>query len=324
MRSGNLFAIVAAVASFGLVHVAEAQVKLRLGHVTSIDAIAGQGSTEFARTAEELSNGEIEVEIFPNSQLGGELEMVSQVRLGTLDMAMVGSGLAAAIEPTFSVTELPFIWKDSESAWEVLNGEIGQRILGMLEPKGIKGLSWGVWGDRGFLMTSPVESLEDMKGKKIRIVENPLYVSTVRALDANPVPMAWPEVYSGLQQNTIDGVETNYHGMADAKLYEVAKHLLVSDHIFTPTVYMMNLDTFNSLSPEHQEVIMKAAEAAGEAMYTGAKKANEEGIALMERNGITVVRPDQKPFVEAIQPVHDQFSAQIGQDLIEDVKEAQQ
>ena len=121
---------------------AEASVNLRIGHVTTIEAIAGQGSTKLAAMAKELSNGAIEIEIFPNGQLGGELEMVSQVRLGELDMVMVGSGLAAAIEPTFSITELPFIWKSRESAWEVLNGPVGNGILALMEPKGIKGLAW--------------------------------------------------------------------------------------------------------------------------------------------------------------------------------------
>ena len=199
-----------------------AEVKLRIGHVTTIKAIAGRGSTKFKQMAEQLSNGEIKVTIFPNGQLGGELEMVSQVRLGTLDICMVGSGLAANIEPTFSITELPFIWKSRESAWEVLSGPIGRKILALMEPKGIKGLGWGVWGFRGFLTNGfPIKGPDSMKGRKMRIVENPLYVQTIKAFGGNPVPMAWPEVYTGLQQKAIDGVETNYHGMGDAKLYEV-------------------------------------------------------------------------------------------------------
>ncbi|MGI9409252.1 MAG: TRAP transporter substrate-binding protein, partial [Hyphomicrobiaceae bacterium] len=243
---------------------AQAKVKLRIGHVTTIDAIAGKGSTKLKEVAEKLSNGEIQITIFPNGQLGGELEMVSQVRLGTLDMCMVGSGLAANIEPTFSITELPFIWKSRESAWNVLSGPIGKKILALMEPKGVKGLGWGVWGFRGFLTNGfPIKQPESMKGRKMRIVENPLYVQTIRAFGGNPVPMAWPEVYSGLQQKTIDGVETNYHGMGDAKLYEVASDLAVTNHIFTATVYLMNLPRFKGLSAKHRDIIMQAAKAAG-------------------------------------------------------------
>ena len=305
-------------------NVALADVKLRIGHVTTIKAIAGRGSTEFKQTAEKLSNGEIKITIFPNGQLGGELEMVSQVRLGTLDIAMVGSGLAANIEPTFSITELPFIWKNRGSAWEVLSGPIGRKILALMEPKGIKGLGWGVWGFRGFLTNGfAIKEPDSMKGRKMRIVENPLYVQTIKAFGGNPVPMAWPEVYTGLQQKAIDGVETNYHGMGDAKLYEVATDLSLTNHIFTATVYLMNMDRFAALSKKHQEIILKAAKAAGETMRDGAQKANENAIAKMQKNGIKVTKPDRAAFVAKAQKVHDRFSVLVGPQLLKEVKAAQ-
>lgn len=301
------------------------QVTLRLGHVTTITAIAGQGSTKFKETAEKLSNGEIKIEIFPNGQLGGELEMVSQVRLGTLDIAMAGSGIVANIEPAFSITELPFIWKSREHAWKVLTGPIGAKLLGYLEPKGIKGLHFGAWDMRGFLTNGfEIAKPDDMKGKKMRVIENPLYVRTIRAYNGNPVPMAWPEVYTGLQQKTIDGVETNYHGMGDAKLYEVAKNLVLSDHIWTATVYMMSKKKLDAMTPKQQEIIMAAAKAAGETMYAGAAKANADAIAIMEKNGVKVIKPDRAPFEKAVEPVHKFFANLVGPDLLEEVKKAQQ
>jgi tripartite ATP-independent transporter DctP family solute receptor len=320
------FALAAGATAMAFTGAAVAQTKttLRIGHVTSAQAIAGQGSAKLKEVAEKLSNGEIEVQVFPNSQLGGELEMVSQVRLGTLDMAMAGSGIVAAIEPTFSITELPFIWKSRDQAWKVLNGPIGAKMFALLEPKGVKGLAWGVWDMRGFLTVgSEIAKPEDMKGRKIRVIENPLYVRTIRAYNGNPVPMAWPEVYSGLQQKTIDGVETNYHGMADSKLYEVAKNLTVSDHIWTATVYMINKKRFESLSPKLQEVVLQAAKAAGETMYEFSGKANADAIALMEKNGVKVVRPDRAAFEKAVEPVHKYFANLVGADLLEEVKAAQ-
>jgi len=304
--------------------IAQTKTSLRIGHVTSIQAIAGQGSTKLKEVAESLSGGELEIQIFPNSQLGGELEMVSQVRLGTLDMVMAGSGIVAAIEPTFSITELPFIWKSREQAWKVLNGPIGAKMFALLEPKGIKGLAWGVWDMRGFLTNGfDVTKPDDLKGKKIRVIENPLYVRTIRAYNGNPVPMAWPEVYSALQQKTIDGVETNYHGMADSKLYEVAKNLVVSDHIWTATVYMINKNKFDSLSTKLQEVIAKAAKEAGVTMYMNAGKANADAIALMEKNGVKISRPNRADFEKAVEPVHKYFANLVGADLLEEVKAAQ-
>ena len=327
MRLTKIFAAGAIFAAFAAVSttaVAQPVVKLRLGHVTTAVSIAGQGAQAFAKAAKELSNGQIEIEVFPNSQLGGELEMLSQVRLGTLDIAMNGAGIVATIEPTFSITELPFIWKNRDTAWATLTGPIGSKLLGSLESKGIKGLSWGVWDFRGFLMNGTViNTPADMKGKKIRIIENPLYVRTIQALGANPVPMAWPEVYTGLQQRTIDGVETNYHGMSDAKLYEVAKNLVVTDHIFTATVYLMNMKKFSSLSPAHQDVVLKAARVAGETMRAGAAKANADAIALMEKNGVKVTQPNRAAFEKATEPVIKYFSTIVGPDLVQQVMNSQ-
>lgn len=320
--------LVAAAATMVLAAVpaaAQEKVKLRLGHVTSAQAIAGKGSAKFAETAKQLSNGAVEIELFPNGQLGGELEMLSQVRLGTLDIVMAGSGIVAAVEPTFSITELPFIWKDRDSAWKVLTGPIGDKMMALLEPKGMKGLAWGVWDFRGFLMSgTDIAKPDDMKGRKIRVIENPLYVRTLRAFGGNAVPMAWPEVYSGLQQKTIDGVETNYHGMSDAKLYEVAKNLAVTDHIFTATVYIMGGKRFAALSAPQKEVVLKAARAAGEEMRKGAAQANEDAIALMEKSGVKITRPARAPFEAAVKPVHDYFATLVGPDLLAEVKAAQQ
>jgi TRAP-type transport system periplasmic protein len=148
-------------------------------------------------------------------------------------------------------------------------------------------------------------------------------VRTIRAYGGNPVPMAWPEVYSALQQKTIDGVETNYHGMSDSKLYEVAKSLTVSDHIWTATVFIINKKKLDALSPRLQEALAKAAKEAGETMYVNAGKANTDAIALMEKNGVKVIRPDRTDFEKAVEPVHKYFANLVGADLLEEVKAAQ-
>jgi len=303
---------------------AEPKYKFRIGCVTTKINPVGMGAVRVAEVAEQLSQGQIKIDVFDAGQLGGELDMVSQVRMGSLDLAIIGSGIVASVEPTFSITELPFIWKSDVMARKILDGPTGRKVLALLEIKGIKGLAWGEWGFRGFLTTKkPIEKPEDLKGLKIRVIENPLYIATMRAFGANAVPMAWPEVYTALDQGTIDGVETNYAGMYDAKQYEVTKCLAVTDHIYTAVVVMMNLKTFKSLPEDMQKVMMDAAKAGGERTRETASKANNEAIQFMANRGHKVTRPDRKPFEERAPEVYKRFSAQVGQDLINQVIAAQ-
>jgi tripartite ATP-independent transporter DctP family solute receptor len=303
---------------------ADPQFRFRIGTVTSKLNPVGQGAVRLAEAAEQQSKGRVKVDVFDSGQLGGELDMVSQIRLGSLDMALIGSGIVASVEPTFSLTELPFIWKSDDNARRILDGPVGRKMLDLLEAKGIKGLGWAEWGFRGILTTKKaIEKPDDLKGLKIRVIENPLYVTTMRTFGANPVPMAWPEVYTGLEQGTIDGVDTNYAGMIDAKQYEVTKNLAVTDHIYTAVVVLINLKKFQALPKDVQDVMWAAAKAGGERTREVARKANNDGIQFMAGRGLKVTRPDRKPFEERAPEIYKRFTAQVGQDLIDQVLAAQ-
>ncbi len=296
----------------------------RLGIVVTRQALGGEFATTLIETAKAKSNGRITIELFDRAQLGGETEMVANMRTGELDFAIIGSGIVASVEPTFSLTELPFIWKSPTHLHQTLDGAIGQRMMSLLEPKGIKGLVFGEWGYRELLIRNrPVNTVADAKGLKVRVIENPLYVATWRAVAANPVPMAWPEVYTGLQQGTIDAVDTNPIGMRDAKLYEVAKHLAVTHHIYTTLVLMMNMDKWNALPPDLQKVVMEAAQAGQKANRTRAADANEQAIEFMKQQGVRVTQPDPAPFREQAKSVYKRFEAQVGPDLIKQVQAGQ-
>lgn len=317
-------AFLAAVALPGPAIPADPPVKLRIGVVTTKQNPVGQGAVRLAEAAEQQSKGRIKVDVFDSAQLGGELDMVSQIRLGSLDLAIIGSGIVASVEPTFSVTELPFIWKSDDAARRVLDGPTGQRILGLLDVKGIKGLAFGEWGFRGILTSKkPIESPDDLKGLKIRVIENPLYVTTLRAFGANAVPMAWPEVYTGLEQGTIDGVDTNYHGMIDAKLYEVGKNLAVIDHIYTAVIVIMNQKKFQSLPKDLQAAMLAAGKAGAERTRETARAANASAIELMTGKGLKVTRPDRKAFADKAPEIYKRFIAQVGPDVIDQVQAAQ-
>jgi tripartite ATP-independent transporter DctP family solute receptor len=293
----------------------------KLGIVVSKEALGGEFGTTFIDTVKAKSGGRINVTFFDKAQLGGETEMMANLRSGELDLAILGAGIVASVEPSYSVTELPFIWKNAAHVHKTLDGDVGKKIAGLLEPKGVKVLAYGEWGYRQLLIRSrAVNSVADAKGLKVRVIENPLYVATWRSVSANPVPMAWPEVYTGLQQGTIDAVDTNPIGMRDAKLYEVAKNLAITNHIFTTIVLMMNMDKWKALPADLQGAVVEAARAGQAANRTKAMRANEDAIELMKSNGVKVTQPDLAAFREQAKSVYERFKTQVSPDLIKQVQ----
>ena len=322
------FSAIAAIAAIALAFAAPAvhaqPITLRLAQLTRADNPQGLAAIAMKERLEQLTKGNLKLELYHGSALGGELELLSQVRLGTLDLSIMGTGLIANIEPAFSVTELPYIWKDAQSATKVLSGPIGKELFGLLDQKGVKGLAFGALGYRGFLVKrNAIENPESFKGMKIRVVENQVFVLLVKAFGANPVPMAFPEIYTALQQGTIDGVETNYYGFPLGKFQEVAKHLAVTDHIYTAAVIVMNEKKFKALSPENQAAILEAAEVGGKVMREAADKSNQDAIAELVKGGVVPVRPDRAAFEARVKPVYDYFELRVGRDLIDRVKAAQ-
>lgn len=303
---------------------ADPQYKFRMGCIMAENVPTGKGGNRMIEEIEKRSKGRIKVDAFYKGQLGGELDMLGQVRMGMLDLGIISPALVASVEPTFSILDLPFIWKSDVAVRKVLDGPIGHKMLNLLEVKGIKGFAWGELGFRVIMTTKkPILSPEDLKGLKIRVVENPLYIQTLRAYGANAVPMAWPEVYTALDQGTIDGVDTNLMGLMQANMYDVAKCLAVTNHIYTGMVILMNLKTYQKLPKELQQVMLEAAKIGGDYNRELVRKEDEDAIGFMEKKGVKVTRPEQEPFKAIAAKVYKQFSVQVGQDLIDQVIAAQ-
>ncbi|MBI3965296.1 MAG: TRAP transporter substrate-binding protein [Chloroflexi bacterium] len=296
---------------------AAAQFQYRLGINTTLQHPNGVFSDTFKREVEKNSNGRISVQLFPNSQLGAEAEMVNAIKTGDLDLCACTSALVAILSPALQLGDLPFLFPDYATARKVLDGDPGQSVLKTLEAQGVKGLAFGEIGFRGLLNNrKPVDTIADIRGMKVRVVENPLYVATWRAVGANPVPMAWPEVYTGLQQGTIDGVDTNYAGMIDAKQYEVAKHLAVTNHNYTTSSLVMNLAKFNALPQDLRKVVEDAAKVGGAESRKTAEMIDGGAVDTMQKQGVAVTKPPREAFVTAMKTVYDEFAPKIGPDII--------
>ena len=296
---------------------------LRLGFVVSKDSPLGAFGTTLADLVKERTKGAVLVDLFDKGQLGGETEMLNSVRQGSLDLTLVGSPIVAQVEPSFGVTELPFIWKDAATMFKVLNGQTGKDLLNTLETNKLVGIAFADSGPRSVLSRSkPVEGIDDVRGLKIRVVENKLYVASWRGFGANPVPMAWTEVYTGLQQGAIDAVDSTPWGTRDAKHFEVAKYIALTNHIYTAYVLVMNIDHWGTIPAEQQQILISAAMDAQRVNRDLIEKDNKSAIEMMKTAGVKVTQPDRNKFLAKVDPVYAEFAKSINPALLKQVQDA--
>jgi len=294
---------------------------IRLGTATAPDGHYVKGAMLFEEKVEEYTNGQVDVQIFPSSQLGNERDLIEGLSLGTVEMTVSSTGPLPNFSKDFMVFDLPFIVTDREKAYEIMDGAIGQEILASLEPIGIKGL--GFW-ENGFRNLSngkrEVVTPEDVKGLKIRTMENPIHMATFQLLGATPTPMAWGEVFTALQQGTIDGQENPLVIFDTNKLQEAQKYLSLTGHFYSPAVMMISKAAFESYPANVQEAIIKAEKEARDWERAYSQQMDEELGEVIAANGVKITEVDKAMWQEACSPIYDQFSDQINPKYIEALK----
>lgn len=285
---------------------------IRLGTATEPDGTYVMGAKEFEKKVEEYTNGKVDVQIFPSSQLGNERDLIEGVSLGTLEMTVSSTGPLPNFSKDFQVFDLPYIVKDRESAYAVMDGEVGQKILGSLEPIGIKAL--GFW-ENGFRNISngkkEIVHPSDVAGLKIRTMENPIHIATFEHLGAIPTPMAWGEVFTALQQGTIDGQENPLVIFSTHKLNEAQKYLSLTGHFYSPAVMMINKAAFDGYPQDVKDAIIKAEKEARDWERNFSKQMDEELVEKIKATGVTVTEVDKEEWQKACQPIYDKFKDQI-------------
>lgn len=293
---------------------------LKLAHAINEQDAFHIGALKLKDVVDKESNGQLSVEIFPNGKLGDERTLLENIRMGVVDMAIITGGPIINFMPEFGIFDLPFLFRNEEHAYKVLDGEFGQNMLKKMEKAGWKGLAYG---ERGFRnLTNSKRSVKvpsDMNGLKIRLMENPIYVDTFRALGANAVPMAWIETLTALQQGALDGQENPLNVIWSYKLYECQKYLSLTNHTYAPNVIMMSLRCWNSLKPEQQALIMKAAKAGAKANRDMDLQKNAEWLADLEKHGMVVTKPDLEAFRKAVAPIYDKYMAKFGKDTVQGI-----
>lgn len=323
MKLFNLKTLAALIASAALFSgTANAETTLRFGYEAPRSDTQHTAAKKFNDLLKEKSKGEIKLSLFPDSTLGNAQTMIGAVRGGTIDIEMSGSPNFSGLEPKLNVIDIPFIFKNREHAYAVLDGEIGQGLLKDLEAQGLKGLAFWEVGFRSFTNSKhPVKSPEDIKGLKVRTNQNPMYIQAFSLLGANPVPMPLSELYTALETRAVDAQEHPIGIFWSAKLYEVQKHLSLTNHGYTPLIVVMNKAKFDSFSPELQQAILDAAKEAGNYQRQLNLENEKEIIAKLQKAGIQVIEEvDNKPFKAIIEAdVRKAFIEKNGSELVEKI-----
>jgi tripartite ATP-independent transporter DctP family solute receptor len=293
-------------------------IDIKLAHVVNEQDSFHLAATKFKELAEKYTNGEVKVTIYPNAVLGDERTLLERMKMGIVDAAIITNGPFINFVPKFGAIDLPFLFRDPEHAYAVLDGPIGDQLFAEAEKQGWKGLAWAERGFRNLTNSKhPVNSPADMKGLKIRLMQNPIYVDSFKALGANAVPMAWTEALTALQQGTIDGQENPLNVIVSFKLYDSQKYMTITRHAYAPAPLIMSMVTWKKLSASQQASVMKAAKEAAQ-FERGFNNANEaQWLKDLAAKGMKIATPDLKPFLAAVQPVYKQYAAQFGQDFLD-------
>ena len=272
----------------------------------------------FKKIVEEKTNGDIKVEIYPNNQLGESNSVLEGIQLGTIEMAQM-TGPMLSFVPELIVFELPFLFRDRDHMYAVMDSEIGKSLNPSFEKKGFHSLGYGDVGLRHILtVDKEIKSIDDLKGLKIRTMGNPAHLAAFKAFGANPLPMAYGELYTALEQKVIDGAEAANINYESKKFYEPAPHWALVGWINLVGYTVMSKKLYDSLSPEYQKIIDDAAVEMNTLERKLYREQDESLLPELEKQGVKVTYPDRQPFMEASIKVYEQYADKIpgGMDTI--------
>jgi len=299
----------------------------RLGYVPTEDHPVGKAAVFFADKVKEKTGGRITVETFGNGVLGSEPQLQSSIQGGFLDVMFGPTSNLVGSVPGYLIFDLPFFYKDFAAVDAVMDGEVGKELFSRLDTEmGIVGLAYM---DNGFRHITnavrPVNTVEDIKGLKIRVIPNPVFLATFEALGANPVPLPYPELFNALETGAVEAQETPVGLIYASRFYEVQDHLALTGHVYTPFVLLAGKKWFDGLSAEDQGLVREAAQETAVYQRDLSRNDADRLTGLLEQEGMQVTRPSEEAMAELrarVAPVIDQFTDQIGADLIEQARAA--
>jgi TRAP-type transport system periplasmic protein len=299
----------------------QAQTTIKLGWTTAdskVDPYA-IAAHYFAEELEAAAPGEFNVQFYPNHQLGNDTAMLQAMQFGTMDAGVITGTQVGTLESAFQLNDLPFLYANNQQAHKVLDGEVGQTLLAKLDAKGIVGLGFPEAGFRHTINNErPIRTPEDFNGVKLRVQPSDLFIASFRAIGANPVPMAWSDVFTAVQQGTVDGLEIPLPVIFANKYPEVTDYLSLTSHTYNALALLMSKQTFNKLSPETQELVHQAAKRAIDRQRETVASNNGEVLDQIKAAGMTVNEVDDvEAFRSKVANVYDEYRSKIGADILD-------
>jgi TRAP-type transport system periplasmic protein len=326
MRVPTALCLAALVGGLAFVGAAQAEIKERkfkFSIQNTMDHPLGHGAQRFADLVNQKSGGKMKVTVYPGGTLGGDVQTISALQGGTIDLMTVTAGLLVSVSKPFGVFDLPYLFNDVKEADAIVDGPLGVKLQALLREKGLVGL--GYW-DLGFRNVTnsrrPITKLEDLQGLKLRTLQSPIFIDMFGTLGANPVPLPFPELYTALEQKVVDGQENPVAVVAFAKFNEVQKYLSLTRHTYGAQSFMFSKRTWDRLSPEEQKVITDAAAETKVHQRQISRELNEKELESLKAKGMQVndLTPQEVARIrEKLQPIVAKYAPQFGEQVVNEL-----
>ncbi|WPH17203.1 TRAP transporter substrate-binding protein [Variovorax paradoxus] len=325
MKAKLLLAAVGAVAALATAGAA-AQVKertLKFAFQNQTGHPQAQGAQKFADIVAAKSGGKMTVKLFPGGTLGGDLQTVSALQGGTVELTVLNAGILSAQVKEFAVFDFPFLFNSGKEADAVTDGPFGQKLMARLDDKGLHGLGYWDLGFRNLTNSKrPIAKADDIAGLKIRVIQSPIYIDLFSALGANATPLPFPELYPALDQKAVDGQENPNTTILASKFAEVQKYITQTRHVYNPQALLVSRKTWDGMSAEERQILTEAARDSTVFQRAASRSAADSALEALRKAGMTVseLPPEEMAKLRTkVKPVIDKYSASVGEATVKEL-----
>lgn len=296
---------------------------LKLAHGLNTQHPVHKTMEFLAQRVKEKSDGRLIVQIFPSEQLGNEKECMEALQLGYLAMTKTSAAPMESFVPQIRIFGIPYLFRDSEHFWKVARGPIGKKLLAAGRDKQLLGLCYYDAGARSFYAKKEIRSPADLEGMKIRVMQSVMAMDMIRAMGGNPTPISWGELYTALDQGTVDAAENNPPSFDTSRHYEICDYYILDEHQRVPDILVISTKVWDGLSPEFQQILQEAVDESVDYNRKLWNESEEESLKKVEAAGVTIIRPDKKFFQEAVQSMWDKYRDTDLGELIQRIQEVE-